>query len=205
MGLYARCILPRLIDLAMGSGAVAEERAALVPMAAGKVLEVGVGSGLNLPFYGPEVERLWGLDPSRELWRLGRSRATRAAFPVEFVEGSAERVPFADATFDTVVATWTLCSIPDAPRALVEMRRVLAPGGRLLFVEHGRSPDPRVRAWQERLTPLWRRLAGGCRLDRPIAELIAAAGWRVDQIEAGYTAGPRPFTYRYRGIARPAA
>jgi len=201
MGIYARRVLPRLIDLAMASRVLAKERAGLIPEASGRVLEVGVGSGLNLPFYGPAVARLSGLDPSLALWELARGRAARAPFPVEFVAGSAEHIPFVAGAFDTVVTTWTLCSIPDPHAALAEMRRVLAPGGRLCFVEHGRSPDPRVLAWQNRLTPLWRRFAGGCHLNRPIDELIAAAGFRVARIERGYAEGPRLFTYRFKGLA----
>jgi ubiquinone/menaquinone biosynthesis C-methylase UbiE len=205
MGFYARHVLPRLIDLAMGSAMVAADRAALIPLASGRVLEVGIGSGLNLPFYGPGVGRLLGVDPSPALWKLARHRAARVPFPLEFLEGSAEHLPARDAAFDTVVATWTLCSIGDPRAALAEIKRVLAPGGRFLFIEHGRSPDPRVYAWQRRLTPLWKRLAGGCRLDRSADELIRAAGLSIARIEAGYAEGPRLFTYRVKGVAtRPA-
>lgn len=201
MSLYGRYVLPRLIDLAMGSATVTEDRAALIPRAAGRVLEVGIGSGLNVPFYGPDVERLVGVDPSPELWRLARARIERARFPVEFLEGAAERLPAADAAFDTVVATWTLCSVASPTAALAEIRRVLVPGGRFLFVEHGRSPDPEIAAWQRRLAPLWRRLAGGCRLDQVADEAIRASGLRVEEERAGYAEGPRLFTYRVRGVA----
>ena len=205
MGLYARHILPRLIDLAMGSATVAADRATLVPLASGRVLEVGIGSGLNLPFYGRGVERLVGVDPSPALWKLAGHRAAGVPFPLEFHDGSAEHLPADDAAFDTVVATWTLCSIEDPGAALGEIKRVLVPGGRFLFIEHGRSPDPRVYAWQRRVTPLWKRLAGGCRLDRSADELITAAGLHIERIEAGYAAGPRLFTYRVKGVAtRPA-
>jgi ubiquinone/menaquinone biosynthesis C-methylase UbiE len=165
------------------------------------VLEVGVGSGLNIPHYGPSVRALWGLDPSIELWRLARRRTGPAPFPVRFVEGTAERIPAVSGAFDTIVTTWTLCSIPELDAALAEMRRVLAPGGRLLFVEHGRSPDRRVRAWQDRLTPLWRRLAGGCHLNRSIDEVIRAAGFRITRIERGYAEGPRFASYLFKGEA----
>jgi ubiquinone/menaquinone biosynthesis C-methylase UbiE len=202
MGIYARLVLPRLTDLAMGSRPLAEERAALIPAVCGRVLEIGVGSGLNLPLYGAGVRRLSALDPSLALWKLARSRAARAVVPVEFAAGSAEHLPFETGAFDAVVTTWTLCSIPDPHAALAEVGRVLVPGGQLFFVEHGRAPDARVRAWQDRLTPLWSRLAGGCHLNRPIEELIARAGFRIARIERGYKPGPRPFTYRIRGVAR---
>ena len=203
MGLYTRCLLPHLINAAMGCGIVARERAGLVPAASGRVLEVGIGSGLNIPHYGPSVRSLCGLDPSAELWRLGSGRAARAPFPIGFIRGSAERIPVASGAFDTVVTTWTLCSVADPEAALAEIRRVLAPEGRLLFIEHGASSEPRVLAWQNRLTPVWRRLAGGCHLNRPIAELIAAAGFRLLRAEVGYGEGPRLLSYRFKGTATP--
>lgn len=205
MNLYERYLLPWLIDLAMRNKAAAAERARLVPLATGVVLEVGIGSGLNLPFYGPSVERLFGVDPRRELWALARTRLARASPPVEFIEASAERIPMEDGFADTVVTTWTLCSIPDARRALLEMRRVLKPEGRLIFVEHGLAPDPRVAAWQARLDPVWPRLAGGCHLDRKIDDLILDGGFRLAEIEQGYGTGPKPLSYLYRGVARPAS
>jgi ubiquinone/menaquinone biosynthesis C-methylase UbiE len=204
MNLYERHVLPRLIDLAMRSRTVSAERARVVPLAAGIVLEVGIGSGLNLPFYGRAVERLLGVDPRRELWALARGRIARVSFPVEFIEASAERIPVDDASVDTVVTTWTLCSIPEAGLALLEMRRVLRPEGHLLVVEHGLAPDPRVAAWQERLDPVWRRIAGGCHLNRKIDRLILDAGFHFTRSEQGYGIGPRPMAYLYRGVARPA-
>ena len=203
MGLYARYVLPRLIDRAMSNRISAAERARLVPTATGVVLEVGAGSALNVPHYGAAVQRLYALDPSTAVWRLGRERVRRAPFPVEFLEASAERVPLDAGSVDTVVSTWTLCSIPDAAAALAELRRVLRPGGAFLFVEHGRSPDPRVQVWQRRLDPLWARVAGGCHVDRPIDRLIAGTGFDIAALERGYSAGPRPFSYLYRGTAHP--
>jgi SAM-dependent methyltransferase len=200
---YERYVLPRLIDIAMRSPVVAEERRRRVPCAAGIVLEVGIGSGLNLPFYGRGVERLYGVDPRRELWALARARLARVSFPVEFIEASAERVPLGDDSIDTVVTTWTLCSIPRAPLALLEMKRLLRPDGQLLFIEHGLAPDPRVARWQRRLDPVWRRIAGGCHLDRDIDGLIRDAGFEVTESERGYGVGPRPMAYLYRGLARP--
>ena len=201
MGIYTRWLLPRLIDLAMRSRMVRAERARLLPLASGRVLEVGIGSGLNLPFYGPSVRMLLGLDPSLELWRLGARRRRRPSFPVHFLQGSAEAIPAASASVDTVVSTWMLCSVADPAAALAEMKRVLGPAGQLLFIEHGRSPDPSVLGWQNRLNPLWRRLGGGCNLNRDIGDLIAAAGFFIARVETGYIAGPRLATYLYRGIA----
>jgi ubiquinone/menaquinone biosynthesis C-methylase UbiE len=202
MTLYGRYILPRLIHLAMRNTVATAERARFVLLAAGTVLEVGIGSGLNLPFYGPKVERLHALDPSRELWRMARDRVAAAPFPVEFDAVSAETIPLADRSVDTVVSTWTLCTIPDPERALAEMRRVPRPGGRLIFVEHGRSLEPRVRAWQDGLTPLWRRVAGGCHLNRPIDRLILDARFRLDELERGYAGRPKTMEYLYKGVAQ---
>jgi ubiquinone/menaquinone biosynthesis C-methylase UbiE len=143
-----------------------------------------------------------GLEPSPKLIALAR-RAQRAAAGAQFIEGSAEEIPLKDGTIDTVVMTWTLCSIPDPSRALGEIRRVLKPGGRLLFAEHGRAPEPNVALWQDRLTPMWKRFAGGCHLNRAIGPLIEAAGFAFDRCETGYMRGPRPLTFMYEGSARP--
>ena len=202
MALYSRFILPRLIDLVMKQQMLRERRAALVPRAKGEVLEVGIGSGLNLPYYSGAVERLYGLDPSPQLLAMTRKGLQKMRLRADLVCQSAERLPFADASFDSVVITWTLCSIPDAGSALREIRRVLKPGGELLFIEHGLAPEPRVAAWQRRLTPLWRPLAGGCHLDRPIENLIRSAGFAVAELKNAYLKGPKPFTYIYEGSAR---
>ena len=201
MGIYARYILPRLIDLVMRKESDTAERKRLVPLARGRVLEIGFGSGLNLPFYSPAVERLYGLDPSRELWRLARHRIEAIRIPFEFVPASAEVIPLPEASVDDVVMTWTACSIPDTGRALREIWRVVRPGGRLLFVEHGHSPDVAVARWQDRLNPMWRRVAGGCNLNRRIDELITGGGFEIGRIERGYGEGPKPFAYLYKGIA----
>lgn len=205
MSLYSDYLLPRLINLVMQGKAAHDERAKLVPLASGIVAEIGSGSGLNARFFGDAVKRVYALDPSLALWRLGRARLQAARVPVSFVVASGEAIPLPSHAIDVVLMTWTLCSIPDARTALHEMRRVLKPSGRLLFVEHGRAPDASVQRWQERLNPAWRRLAGGCNLNRPIDTLIADAGFRIVQLERGYGAGPRPFDYLYRGIAEPEA
>jgi len=204
MSVYAKYVLPRLTDLVMRSKADAAERAKLIPLASGVVLEVGIGSALNVPYYEGRVAKLYGVDPSIELWRIGRGRIEHARFPIEFLLGSAERLPLGDRAVDTVVSTWTLCTIPDPARALAEIGRVLKPEGRFLFVEHGRAPDRRVRVWQDRLDSLWKRVAGGCHMNRPIDDLIAQAGFRFTRIEKEYTSGPKLLTYFYRGVAEPA-
>ena len=203
MGFYQDQILPFVIDLAMRQRNLAAYRNRVVPAAEGRVLEIGIGSGLNLPFYTRKAERVIGLDPSPKLLSMARQAARQSMGAVEFLEGSAEAIPLADRSVDTVVTTWTLCSIPNASGALGEMRRVLKPGGRLLFVEHGRSPDPSVRRWQDVLTPVWKRIGGGCHLNRTIGALIEAAGFQFERIDTGYMRGPRPLTFMYEGSARP--
>ena len=202
MGLYAKYVLPRIIDLAMRNEETARLRAAWVPLARGEVLEVGIGSGLNLPFYSSDVHRIYGVDPSVELQRIARGRVVAAPVEVEFLSQSAEeQLPLADASIDTVVTTWTLCSIANAPKALREMKRVLKSNGRLIFLEHGRAVDPGVADWQERITPLWQNITGGCHLNRKIDDLITAAGFRITELKTFYVRGPRPMTYTYQGAA----
>ena len=202
MGFYRNRILPRLIHCAMRQDDLKAYRGRVVAAAAGRVLEVGIGSGLNMPFYGGGVTEVIGLDPSAQLLAMAQ-RAIRPKLPIEFIEGSAEAIPLETASVDAVLTTWTLCSIPDAARALREMRRVLKIGGVLLFAEHGRAPEMGVRWWQDRLTPIWKRLGGGCHLNRPIGDLIASAGFRLDRLENSYLGRPRPLTYMYEGSARP--
>jgi len=201
MGFYDRWIVPRLLDLAMRSRVLDHYRERTIETARGLALEIGVGSGLNLPLYGPAVTRVVGLDPSTELLRLASRRAGDVVIPVSLLRASAEHLPLADALFDTIVMTWTLCSIPNPIAALMEMRRVLRPGGRLIFVEHGLSPEIRTARWQHRLTPYWRRISGRCHLDRKMDELIRSAGFEIDAVETGYMKGPKPWTFMYQGSA----
>jgi ubiquinone/menaquinone biosynthesis C-methylase UbiE len=201
MSLYSRVILPRLIDLVMGNKAAAAERAKLVPVASGTVLEIGVGSARNVPYYGPDVRAVYGIDPSLELWEIGRHRLGVQPFPVQYLAGSAEQLPVADHSIDTVLSTWTLCSIPDVRSALREIWRVMNPGGRFIFIEHGRAPDARVRRWQDRLTPFWARISAGCHLNRPIDVLIEEAGFSLSTLDREYTSGPKPMAYLYKGVA----
>jgi ubiquinone/menaquinone biosynthesis C-methylase UbiE len=202
LGFYERRVLPRLIDFAMSSRRLTRLREQVVGEARGRVLEVGIGSGLNLPFYRRDLESLVAVDPSPALLAMARPHTAWVHFPVSLREASAEALPLEDGTVDTVVMTWTLCSVAVPEQALGEIRRVLRPGGALLFIEHGRARQGGIAAWQDRLTPLWRKVAGGCHLNRPVDRLIAGAGLRLAALEVGYlVAGPRPFTFHYRGRA----
>jgi ubiquinone/menaquinone biosynthesis C-methylase UbiE len=198
---YQRHVLPHLLDFAMRQKQMLPFRRRVIGAAEGTVLEIGIGSGLNLPLYGASVRAVIGLEPSPELLRMARTRAARASVPVELLEASAEAVPLEGASIDTVVTTWTLCTIPDAPRALAEMRRVLKPSGNLLFVEHGRAPEPGVARWQDRLDPFWGCVAGGCHLNRKIDALIAGSGFRIEALENVRLPGPRTHTFLYEGRA----
>ena len=204
MNFYARRVLPHIINLAMKNRDATRLREVWVPQARGKVLEIGIGSGLNLPFYSSEVECVYGVDPSLALQEMARKKEAAGRTKVEFLAQSAEEpLPFADQGIDTIVMTWTLCSIPNAPKALAQMKRVLRTRGRLLFIEHGRAPDPGIVAWQDRLTPMWKRIAGGCHLNRNIEDLIVSAGFRIGKLKTDYLPGPRPMTYTYQGFAEP--
>ena len=203
MGFYQRWILPHLIDLAMGADRLHAYRRRTIAAVSGLVLEIGAGSGLNLPLYGSAVDHVCAIDPSGELLGFARNRTVDVPVPVSLVRGSAEQMPFASAVFDAIVTTWTLCSIPNPAAALIEMRRVLKPGGNLAFVEHGLSPESRVALWQHRLTPCWKRIAGGCHLDRKIDDLIRAAGFRLSDVETDYMDGPKLMTFMYQGLAIP--
>jgi ubiquinone/menaquinone biosynthesis C-methylase UbiE len=199
---YDRRVLPWLINCAMRHEEATRLRRVNVPAARGVVLEVGIGSGLNLPFYTTAVERLYGVDPSAELLRMASANARSTPFPVELLNQDASSLPLTSESVDTVVVTWSLCSIGDPAGALRDMRRVLKPGGTLIFVEHGLSPDAGIRKWQNRLTPMWRRFAGGCHLNRKVDELVQNAGFALLDLRTGYVPGPRPFTFMYEGRAR---
>lgn len=205
MGLYRRYILPKMVHLACSAKPNMRQRQKVVPLARGRVLEVGIGSGLNLPFYdGSKVTRVWGLDPSRELIRMAGEAAETAPFEVEFVPFAIEEAPLEDDSVDTVVVTYTLCTIPDPGAALRQMARVLKPEGELIFCEHGLAPDAGVQRWQKRMNPLWKRLAGGCHLNRDIPKLIKQGGFRIRDLETMYLPGWRPGSFNYWGAAVPA-
>jgi ubiquinone/menaquinone biosynthesis C-methylase UbiE len=202
MGLYSRYVLPRLLDFAMRDKPIMRQRAKVVPLAHGRVLEVGIGSGLNLSFYDKSrIEKVYGLDPSAELNVMARKRASEAGIDVDWLALSSERIPLPDESIDSIVITYTMCTIPDVHAALVEMNRVLKPGAKLVFSEHGLAPDESVRKWQNWLNPMWGRIAGGCNINRNIPKLIERAGLRIDAIDTMYLPGPKPLTYTYWGSA----
>jgi ubiquinone/menaquinone biosynthesis C-methylase UbiE len=201
VGVYERWILPRLLDLSMRNRLLDHYRQRTIETARGLVLEVGVGSGLNLRFYSHAVDRVCGIDLSPELLRLAHTRTADTLIPVSLLQASAEHVPFAGSTFDAIVMTWTLCSIASPLAALMEMRRVLKPGGDLFFVEHGLSPEIRTARWQHQLTPYWKLLGGGCHLDHKIDDLIRAVGFEIGAVQTGYIRGPNPWTFMYQGAA----
>ena len=206
MNLYDRFVLPRVVHFACSRRPNMRQRAKVVPAASGQVLEIGFGSGLNLPFYDRAlVQRLWALEPTAEMWSLAREAARRAPYPVELLRAPAEEIPLATATVDTVVVTYTLCTIPDAEKALAQIVRVLRPDGCLLFCEHGLAPDEGIRKWQRRMNPLWKRVSGGCHLDRDVPALLRDGGFRLVEAETLYLPGWKPASFNYWGRAVPRA
>jgi len=204
MGLYSRYILPKFIHYTCGLKPNMRQRAKVVPRAHGRVLEVGIGSGLNLPYYDAEkVSKVWGLDPAPELTRIAERAARSLPFEVEFIGLPGDEIPLADDSVDTVVVTYTLCTIPDTAAALRQIGRVLRPGGELIFCEHGAAPDASVRLWQDRVNPIWKRIGGGCNLNRPIPALIESAGFRIQDLDTMYIPGWRPASFNFWGSAVP--
>ena len=201
MNWYNRKILPRLIDTACSQKPMRALRARYVSRASGEILEIGIGSGLNLEHYGPAAVHITGLDPAAELTVIAEERARNIAQPVSLIRVSGEEIPADDARFDSLVCTWTLCSIPNVYAALREMHRVLKPGGKLYFIEHGRAPDVSVARWQRRIEPLWKKIGGGCHLTRAADELIADAGFGIIEHESGYQPGPRWAAFMMHGVA----
>jgi ubiquinone/menaquinone biosynthesis C-methylase UbiE len=203
MSFYGERLLPHVINLSMRNRELQPYRERVIAQARGRVLEIGIGSGLNLPIYGAQVEEIVGVEPSLRLIRMAQRLADHASAPVALLAGSAESLPVDTASVDTVVTTWTLCSIPNAIDGLTEMRRVLRKDGQLLFVEHGLSPENDIQKWQNRLTPVWKKIGGGCHLNRPIRTLIEKGGFGIARLDTGYMKGPKPMTYFYEGRALP--
>jgi len=204
MGVYDTYVLPHLIGLACGSGDIAKQRRKVVPSASGRVLEVGMGPGLNLAFYDrSKVEMVWGLEPSEGMRRKAAPVLEASDLDVRWLDVSGEEIPLDDHSVDTVVLTYTLCTIAGWEQALGQMRRVLKPGGRLLFSEHGEAPDDGVRRWQHRIDPVWTRLAGGCHITRPIPMMIESTGFEFIDIESAYLPGAKFAAYHSWGTAAP--
>jgi SAM-dependent methyltransferase len=201
VGWWSERVLPRAVDRVLDTPEVNQRRVRACRGLAGTVLEVGFGSGLNVAFYPAEVRRVLAVEPSEVAWRLAEHRRTTSTVSFTRAGLDGERLGLPDASVDAALSTYTLCSIPDLPTALAEIRRVLRPGGALHFLEHGRSPDRSVASWQRRLTPLQSLLAGGCHLDRAIDALIGAAGLKVVDLTCEYGNGPRPASYLYLGRA----
>ncbi|HEY4944122.1 MAG TPA: class I SAM-dependent methyltransferase [Rhizomicrobium sp.] len=203
MGFYSRHILPRLLDTAMSAKPISYQRRKVVPRAEGRVLEIGFGAGHNLPFYDPsKVTHIWALEPAAEMRARAGERAAASAIALEFIGLPSEKIPLDADCADTVLITYTLCSIPDVIAALAEMRRVMKPSGRMIFCEHGEAPDDSVKRWQRRITPVWKAIGGGCHVGRPIPKLIQDAGFKVEDMATMYLPGtPRFAGFNYWGSA----
>lgn len=204
MGIYSRYIGPKLVSCLCAMEDITAERERVIPLARGVVLEIGMGPGLNLPFYNPLlVTKVIGVDPNDSFLHLGEARQRSSQVPVEIVQAPAEALPLKDSSVDTAVITYTLCSVDDPEQTLKEIRRVLKPEGRVLFLEHGLSPEEDVARWQHRLNPIWRSLAVGCNLTRPVADLLTQAGFSIHDMEEYYLGGaPRVIGFHCRGVAQ---
>lgn len=203
MSFYDDRILPHLINFACGTKPVLKQREKIVPQAEGRILEIGMGSGLNLPFYQPEkVDKVWGLEPSEGMREKARPRVEAAPFELEWLDLPGEEIPLDDNSADTIVLTYTLCTIPDWFKAVQQMRRVLKPGGKLLFSEHGKAPDEAVRRWQNRINPYWNKIAGGCHLNRDIPLMLQEGGFQLKELETLYVPKtPKTMGFTYWGFA----
>ncbi len=202
MRLYSKYLLPKVMHFVCGQKPTMKQRQKVVPLAQGRVLEVGIGSGLNLAFYdATKVTKVWGLDPSPEMIQMAQEAARSTPIEVEFIELPSDEIPLEDNSVDTVLLTYTLCTISDAAPALRQMARVLRSGGQLIFCEHGIAPDASVRRWQDRINPIWKRFSGGCHLNRPIPALIEASGFSIKGMDTMYLPGWRPATFNYWGTA----
>jgi ubiquinone/menaquinone biosynthesis C-methylase UbiE len=202
MMIYDKYVLPRLVHLTCSQNPTMRQREKVVPLATGRVLEIGIGSGLNIPLYDAnKVEHLWGLDPSAEMWAIAQKTAEKHHLDAEFIQSGAESIPLDNNSADTVLMTFTMCTIPDVNSALDEIKRVLKPNGRLIFCEHGKAPDKSVEHWQNRINPIWRALAGGCNLNRPIDALLEQSGFTLTDIQTMYLPGWKPATFNYWGTA----
>ena len=203
MSLYEKYVLPKFLNCACGSKPVSYQRKKVVPLAEGKVLEIGIGSGLNLPFYDKaKIDEIWGLDPSEELSEMAKQVADEESLEVKFISSGAEDIPLPDNYFDCVLVTYTMCTIPEVQRANQEIRRVLKEDGKMIFCEHGEAPDQNIRKWQHRINPFWGKLAGGCNINRKIPSLIQDSGFDIIEMEEMYLPNtPKIAGYNYWGYA----
>ncbi len=202
MSLYEKHVLPHVLHFACGSKAVSKQRAKVVPLGTGRVLEIGMGSGLNLPYYDPnKVKMVWGLEPSPGMRKKAAASVAKSPLEVRWLDLPGEEIPLDDKSVDTVLLTYTLCTIPDWLQALQQMRRVLKPGAVLIFCEHGEAPDEPVRRWQQRLNPLWGKIGGGCHLNRPIPDYLKQGGFQIQEINSQYIPGPKFASFNYWGTA----
>lgn len=202
--LYDKYILPKVTNALCASRPNMKQREKIVPLASGRVLEIGVGSGLNFEFYDTnKVDYLFALDPSEEMWSIAKKRKNKNRLQVEFVKGVAEEIPIDDNAVDSIVITYTLCTIPDVQSSFSEMRRVLKPGGKLIFCEHGIAPDKSMQRWQNLLNPLWKKLGGGCNLNRDIPQLIKNGAFKIEKLDTMYIPGFKPACYNFWGVAKP--
>lgn len=204
MGFYNKHILPRCLDKACGIGPIRKQREKIIPLAEGVVLEVGIGSGQNLPHYkADKVSKIIGVDPDDHIWKRSEKRRAACLIPIERIGLSGEDIPLESDMADSVVVTYSLCTIPDSVKALEEMKRILKPGGKILFSEHGQSPDKNVHKWQKRIDPVWKKIAGGCHSGRNIPALFHQAGLSFEELREMYIPGPKVLSYNYWGVAKP--
>jgi ubiquinone/menaquinone biosynthesis C-methylase UbiE len=204
MGLYSKYVLPKVVDWVCKQNPSMRQRMKVIPLATGNVLEIGIGSGLNLPLYSSDnIKHLSAIDPSEEMWKKKAIDPKTLPFEFAFMKAFAENIPEENDSFDTVVITYALCTIPDANKVLEEMRRVLKPTGKLIFCEHGKAPDERIQKWQNRVNPIWKRLGGGCNLNRDIPLLIEENGFKINTMETMYIPGWKPASFNYWGTADP--
>ena len=204
MGFYNKYILPKFLNCACGSKPINFQREKIVPLAEGIVLDIGIGSGLNIPFYNKsKIEYLYGLDPSDELLKIAKTIAKKNEFEIEFLQCGAEAIPLPDQSIDTVLITYTMCTIPDIKLSNSEIMRVLKSEGQLLFCEHGLAPDKNIAKWQRRINPIWSKIAGGCNLNRDIPKLITSSGFKISNMEEMYLPSTPKFAgYNYWGVAK---
>lgn len=204
MGFYNKYILPKFLNCACGTKPINFQRDKIVPLAKGIVLDVGIGSGLNIPFYNKsKIDHLYGLDPSDELLKIAKSIAEKHELEIEFLQCGAEAIPLPDNSIDTVLITYTMCTIPDVELSNLEIMRVLKPEGQLLFCEHGLAPDKNIVKWQRRINPIWNKIAGGCNLNRDIPKLITSSGFKILDMEEMYLPSTPKFAgYNYWGVAK---